>query len=126
MPNRKVQFRSIEVFRDGDPVGKGEIYWTFNVGDNKVSERPARDGVKAGNGESIRLNDSMVVHDLDGRDELEITGSVGDNDPGSANESDFFRHTYTRGDNWGVGSHTARLRDGRKFDVAVHYTVSNA
>lgn len=126
MPSRNVQFRSIEVFRDGDPVGKGEIYWNFHVGGNKVSDRPARDGVKAGNGETIRLNDSLVVHDLNGRDELEITGSVGDNDPGSANESDFFRHTFTRGDSWGLGSHTARLRDGRKFDVAVHYTVSTA
>lgn len=122
MGTRKtIEFRHIEVKKDGDPVGQGEIAYDFEVNGHTVASGGP---VKAGNNSSISINQSLPVL-LDDEDSLIITGSVYDIDNGSKNEGGTFRHVYQkRGNNWGSGPHTIKINDRRKFAVEVDYNIS--
>ncbi len=126
MADRKVTFRQLQVHKDGEPIGKGELYYTLYVGDHKVVERTRTNPVKIGSGGVLNINESEIVRSLGASEDLVISGTVSEKDPGSAEESDSFRHSYSQGDSWGLGAHEARLMDGRKFDVTLEYDITEA
>jgi hypothetical protein len=125
MADFRVTFVDIDVHKDGDGVfnGKGDLYWALKVDGVAVSTRSVGNPRKTGAGESIDLQDESMTVTKSGSQNLVVSGSVSDRDPG-ADETASFTHNYTSVDSWGsTAPHAARLTDG-KLDVTVNYTIT--
>ena len=122
----KVTFTDIEVIRDGDPLDRGEIYWSFKVDGSVVSSRTSGNPEKIGSGGTITLGQNATVT-KSGQigTNLVISGSVSEKDSGlnGKDESASFTHNYTIGNDWGTGNpHTIPLTD-KNMSVVVNYLV---
>jgi hypothetical protein len=120
--NLQITFTDIEVHRDGDPIDRGELYWSLRVDGVSVSSRSAVTPLTIDSPGAISLGSSRTVAKSAGASLL-VSGSVSEQDSGPNNdETGSFSHTYVAGNNWGVGSHTAHLLDSN-LDVTVKYTI---
>jgi hypothetical protein len=125
MVNRKVTVERIVVHNNGEKSGKGEFYWSFSANGKLIEQNKKNPMKKVEDGDTIDLGDSVIVNGLQGSNTLTVSGSVSERDGLSKNETDFFERTYSRGDNWGIGSYHARLQD-HPLDVTVYYKIENA
>ena len=115
------------VVRDnGESPGKGELMWNL-MADDIVIEELAGAGRKVGDGETILLGNSTTVTKAPTAS-LTVLGNVSEKDDflKGGDDSASFRHTYTAANNWGIGSKTAVLNDGKHLDVTVYYTIAKA
>ena len=120
--NLQVTFTSIDVHRDGDPIDRGELYWSLRVDGVAVSTRFSAQPLTIDSPGAISLGSSRTVAKAASAS-LVVSGSVSEFDSGANNdESGAFTHSYVAGNNWGVGSHTAHLLDSN-LDVTVYYTI---
>jgi hypothetical protein len=123
----KVTMNKLYIRDNGEAPGKGEIYYSL-MADSEViealSEGQAR---KVGDGETIILGNSAQVTKSPG-EALTILGDVSERDGGlkGADDNAQFKHVYTAANNWGIGSHTAKLSDGKHLDVTVYYSIAKA
>lgn len=122
----KVTMNKIVVRDNGESPGKGELYWSLLVDDQaiEVLDRPGR---KTSDGETIVLGNSGTVT-KDKNATLTVLGNVSEKDDflKGGDDTASFRHVYTEANNWGLGSHTASLNDGKHLDVTVYYTIAKA
>lgn len=122
----KVTMNKILVRDNGEAPGKGELYWSLQVDDQtiEVLDSPGR---KTGDGETIILGNSGTVT-KDRNATLTVLGNVSEKDGflKGADDTASFRHVYTEANDWGLGSHTAKLSDGKHLDVTVYYTIAKA
>jgi hypothetical protein len=119
----KVTFTDIEVTRDGDPLDRGELYWSFKVDGSEVASRSSSNPLTIGSGGTISLGQSATVTKSGAvGTNLVISGSVSDKD-GGKDESAPFSISYNQGDNWGTNNpHTAHLVDNN-LDVTLNYII---
>jgi len=122
----KVTFTDIEVIRDGDPMDKGEIYWSLKVDGSVVTSRSVDNPYKIGSGGTITLGQSATVT-KSGQigTNLIISGSVSEKDSGlnGKDESASFSNNYNSGGNWGTSNpHAVPLTD-KNLDVVLNYIV---
>lgn len=122
----KVTMNKIIVRDNGESPGKGELYWSL-MADDQVIEELASPGRKVGDGETIILGNSATVT-KGANATLTVLGNVSEKDDflKGGDDTASFRHSYTAANNWGVGSKTAKLGDGKHLDVTVYYTIANA
>jgi len=123
----KVTMSKILVNDNGDNPGKSELYWSLMVDDQIIDALDAATPRKVGDGETILLGNSATVTKGDNA-ALVVLGNVSDSDSflKGADDTASFRTSYTRANDWGVGSHTARLSDGKHLDVQVYYSIARA
>lgn len=123
----KVTMNKILVTDNGESPGKGELYWSLMVDDQVIDELSVNSPRKTGDGETIVLGNSGTVTKGDTAT-LTVLGNVSEKDSflKGADDTASFRHSYTSANNWGIGSHTARLSDGKHLDVTVYYTIARA
>ena len=123
----KVTMNKILVNDNGEAPGKGEFYWSLMVDDQVIDSLDVSRPRKVGDGETILLGNSATVTKGDAAI-LTVLGNVSEKDSflKGADNSASFRSTFTGANNWGVGSHTAKLSDGKHLDVAVYYTIARA
>jgi hypothetical protein len=123
----KVTMNKILVNDNGEAPGKGEMYWSLMVDDEVIDELDVATPRKVGDGETILLGNSATVA-KDGGATLVVLGNVSERDSflKGADDTASFRASYTEASNWGVGSHVARLSDGKHLDVAVYYSIARA
>src|ERR1700752_81871 len=114
----KITMNKLYIRDNGEAPGKGEIYYSL-MADSEViealSEGQAR---KVGDGETIILgNSDLVTKSADAA--LTVLGEVCERDGGRKGAADpaLFKHVYRAANNWGIGSHTAKLSDGKHLDV---------
>ncbi len=122
----KVTMNKIFVKDNGESPGKGELYWSL-MADDQVIEALDSPGRKTGDGETIILgNSATVTKDRDAT--LTVLGNVSEKDDflKGGDDTASFKHVYTEANDWGLGSHTARLSDGKHLDVTVYYTIAKA
>jgi hypothetical protein len=106
MPTIQVIFDNIEVHRDGDPIDRGELYWSLRVDGVSVSTRSSANPMTIDSPNTIPLGSSRTVAKALS-DHLAVSGSVSEQDPGNGNdELAPFNHDYVAGNNWGVGKHS--------------------
>lgn len=117
----KVTFTTINIRNNGEPSGKGEIYYELLVDDHQVASRPVSNPLKLADGETVAVNQSYSVTKTSGQT-LTVEGSVSEKDDLSKDEFATFNDQYTDPGNWGLGTHNRTLRDG-KLDVTVNYKV---
>ena len=123
----KVTMNKLYIRDNGEAPGKGEVYYSL-MADSEViealSEGQAR---KVGDGETIILGNSALVTKSTNAT-LTILGDVSERDSGlkGADDTVLFKHVYTAANNWGIGSHTAKMSDGRHLDVTVYYSIAKA
>jgi hypothetical protein len=117
----KVTFTTINIRNNGELSGKGEIYYELIVDDQTVKSVPRTNPMKLADGETLTINQSHPVTKQAGQT-LTIQGSVSEKDGLSKDEFDSFKDPYTNAENWGLGTHSRTLRDG-KLDVVVNYKV---
>lgn len=120
----KVTIKSIAVNNNGEPTGKGEVWYRFDIDGKMLVELPVDNPRKTSDGDVIFLNESRTVSKT-GNDILEIFGTVSEKDWPSKDETVNFRQQYTAADGWGVGTHDVNRKDG-KLDVTVHYEIAKA
>jgi hypothetical protein len=119
----RVTFTDIEVTRDGDPIDRGEIYWSLKVDGSVVSSRSVANPLKIGSGGTISLGSSKTVtKSSTSGSNLVVSGSVSEKDGVGQDDYAPFTHTFTAGSNWGAGAHTAHLAD-KNLDVTVNYII---
>jgi hypothetical protein len=123
----KVTMSKILVNDNGDNPGKSELYWSLMVDDQIIDSLDAATPRKVGDGETILLGNSATVTKGDNA-ALVVLGNVSDSDAflKGADDTASFKASYTRANDWGVGSHTARLSDGKHLDVQVYYSIARA
>ena len=116
----RVSIDNIEVVKDGDPSGKGELYWYFRADSTKIDDRGVSSTKKVSSGENIPIGKSATVVKNPG-ETLVIYGSVSDKDSGfdGADETASFSLSYTDTTNWGAGPIDERLSQGA-LDVTVY------
>jgi hypothetical protein len=119
----KVTVDNLEVLRDGDPSGQGELYWYFRADSSKIDERGVNNPRKTASGENIAINKWATVEKDPGQT-LTIYCSVSDKDSGfdGADETNSFKLYFTESDNWGAGAFDGRISDG-PLEVVVHGRV---
>jgi hypothetical protein len=123
----KVTMNKLYIRDNGEAPGKGEVYYSL-MADSEViealSEGQAR---KVGDGETLILGNSAQVAKRPG-EALTVLGDVSERDSGlkGADDSAHFKHVYTAAENWGIGSHMAKLSDGKHLDVTVYYSITKA
>lgn len=119
----KVTFVDINVSKDGDPIDRGEIYFSLKVDGAIVTNRSSGNPYKIGSGGTIQLGNSTTVTKAGTvGTKLVVNGSVSEQDSG-VDETQSFSRTHEVGDNWGTGSlHSVSLVD-KNLDVTVHYLV---
>lgn len=124
MANRKVILEKLKVNKDGDRLDKGELYWSFTANSKAMTERPRNNVLKVKNGQIVSLgNEDLIVNGLRGTDTLTVEGFVAEKDGAfSSDERGDFRHIHSEGDKWGLGSHTASIKDGA-LDVILYYRI---
>lgn len=121
----KVTFSDIEVTRDGDPVDRGEVYWSFKVDGAVVSSRSVANPYTIGSGGTISLGNSKTITKSSAMGtNLVVSGSVSEKDSGlgGKDDTDSFTHSYTSGNNWGTGAHSANLVDNN-LNVTLNYLI---
>ena len=118
-----VTFENIAVTNNGEPSGKGEIYWLFQVDGETVSERTVSNARKTVDGETIAISALRRVAKTSGQN-LTVYGTVSEKDDLSKDEMATFFDSFKPSDNWGArsGIYTRRLADG-KLDVTVSYRI---
>jgi hypothetical protein len=128
MPQLRISFQKIDVIDDGDRAtdGKGEFNYHFSVDSDMVVSEESRQGVKASNGDTIRLNGEIIktVPDtglitLRG-DVIELDNNALNTDGGHDKAS--FQTTFRQSNGWGIGPHTHSLQ-ANKMKVKVHYNI---
>jgi hypothetical protein len=125
MANRiKVTFQTINVIEDGEPIGRGDLYWNFLVDNHVVDTRSASNPIKVSNGSTVNLSKSYILTKEPGQI-LTIEGSVGERDNLDKDDFDRFSEEYTIHENWGFGTHKINLVD-RKLNVMVYYKIERA
>jgi hypothetical protein len=120
----KVTIKNITVNNNGEPIGKGELYWRFDVDGAMLVEQSIDQARKTNDGEVIVVNEPRIVSKV-GNDILDIFGTISEKDSLSKDENVYFRHQYTEADGWGRGTHDVNRKYG-KLDVTVHYEIANA
>jgi len=116
----------ILVSDNGESPGKGELTYSL-LADDQVIEALGSPGRKVGDGETILLgNSATVTKSIEAT--LTVLGNVTELDGflKGADDTASFKHTYTTANNWGIGSHTAVLKDGKHLNVTVYYTIAKA
>ncbi|MBK9162005.1 MAG: hypothetical protein IPM27_10680 [Nitrosomonadales bacterium] len=121
MTRRRVVVESIQVHNNGEPFGKGELYWNISANGRIITERHASGALSVSDGEVIPLNEELIVR-IPPNGQLVISGSVSDRDRNTRDESANFQRTYSNNDNWGLGGYDVRLVDG-PLDVTLHYRI---
>jgi hypothetical protein len=116
----KVGIDNIEVVRDGDPSGKGELYRYFRADSTKITDRGVSNPGKTASGENIPIGESATVQKNPG-ETLVVYGSVSDKDGGfdGADETASFNLVVNEGSNWGAGPINERISQGA-LDVTVY------
>ena len=117
----KVTFTTINVTNNGEWTGKGELYWELLVDSQQVASRALSNTLKVADGETIPITQSWPVTKESGQT-LTIEGSVSERDNLDKDDFDKFTHTYSKAENWGLGSHKHTLRDGN-LNVTVNYKI---
>lgn len=122
----KVTFVDIEVTRDGDPIDKGEIYWSLKVDGSVVTSRSVGNPLTIGSGGTITLggNANVTKSGAIGTN-LVVSGSISEKDSflGGKDDSGSFVHNYNLGNDWGTGNpHTAHIVDNN-LDVTLNYLI---
>jgi hypothetical protein len=120
MPNIRVTIDQIEVTKDGDPSGKGQLYWLFKANNTTISSKSVSAPKKVSSGENIDINATQTIT-VDDNDTLRVYLSVSDKDSGfdGADESVSRNLTYDASNNWGDGPLRVNLSDG-PLDVTVY------
>jgi len=123
----KITMNKIQVTKDGDSPGRSELYWSLMVDDQEIAARSVNDPYKAGDGDTIVLGQSGEVT-KGSNAALTVLGSVSDKDGflKGGDDTASFKTVYTSANNFGVGSHTVRLSDGKHLDVSVDYSIARA
>ena len=124
----KITMNKIAVIKDGDSPGESEIYYTLMVDDQIIDALDENQARKTGDGDTIIIGNSATVT-KSASASLTVLGNVSDNDGFLKGDDDTgaFRHVYTAANNWGIGSHAARVRDGKgHLDVTVYYSIAGA
>jgi hypothetical protein len=118
--NIRVSIDIIEVIKDGDPSGEGEIYWLFRADNSTIDSRSVNSFLKVSSGENIEIGEEITVSKNPG-ELLVIYGSVSDKDGGfdGADETDSFQIYARDTNNWSAGPIRERLTKGA-LDVVVH------
>jgi hypothetical protein len=122
----KVTMNKIVVNKDGDFPDQGEFSWNLMADDQLIASL-GPPGRKVGDGDTIILGQSGEVT-KSSTATLVVLGNVTEYDSvlkGGDDKGDF-KHVYTKANNFGVGSHTAHLSDGKNLDVTVYYTIAKA
>lgn len=120
MQTIKVTIDNLLVTGDGDPSGKGEIYWYFSANSQTIDERTVNNPRKTASGENISIHqDTTVV--VPSNNVLAIYCSVSDKDSGldGADESAAATLSFTAANNWGAGTFKKTLTD-KNLNVTVH------
>lgn len=109
----RVSIDTIEVIKDGDPSGKGELYWYFHADSSKIAFKGVNNVRKTASGENISINKSVTVHKDPGQT-LVVYGSVSDKDSGfdGKDETGSFHLSFNELDNWGAGTINESITDG--------------
>jgi hypothetical protein len=120
----KVTFIDIDVHSDGDPIGRGEIYWGFKVDGRVVTSRSVANPMIMGSNGTIALGASATVTKSGAvGTKLVVSGSLSEKDNDDKDESDSFTDTFTSGDDWGTGVvQHKQLSDGN-LNVTLNYIV---
>ena len=120
----KVTFVDIEVNSDGDPIGKGEIYWSLKVDGRIITSRSVGNPLIIGSGGTINLGASTTVTKSGAvGTKLVVSGSVSEQDNDDADELAPFSLSYTSGDDWGTGGvHHIDCVD-RNLNATVTYII---
>lgn len=123
----KVTMNKILVIGNGESPGKGELYWSLMVDDQIIDSVDVKSSRKVGDGETILIGNSATVTKSQ-RATLTVLGNVSEKDAllKGTDDSGSFKNTFTEANNWGIGSHTAKLSDGKHLDVSVFYTIAKA
>ena len=119
----RVSIDNIEVVRDGDPSGKGELYWYFRADSTKIDERGVNNPRKTSSGENVVIGKAATVLKNPG-ETLVVYGSVSDKDSGfdGADETASFNLNFSEISNWGAGPIEERISHG-PLDVTVYGRV---
>jgi hypothetical protein len=120
----KVTFQTIDVIKDGEPIGRGEVYYNFLVDNHVVDTRSASNPIKVSDGATINLTKSYTLSKEAGQ-VLTIAGTVGEKDNLDKDDFDRFSEEYTSQTNWGFGTHKINLND-RNLNVMVNYKIERA
>ena len=109
----RVTIDTLEGEKDGDPSGKGELYWYFHVDSNQIARRTVSNAKKTASGEDIDIGKSKTVSKNPGETMI-VYGSVSDKDSGfdGADETGSFRLYFTEAENWGAGPIEEVISDG--------------
>ena len=122
----KVTFIDIIVTRDGDPLDRGEVYWSFKVDGSVVTSRSVANPLTIGSGGTITLGASSTVTKSGAvGTNIVVSGSVSEKDSGfgGKDDSDSFSHSYTAGSNWGTSNpHPVNLVDNN-LNVTLNYII---
>jgi hypothetical protein len=120
MPDIRITIDQIEVTKDGDPSGEGELYWLFKANNTTLSSKSVSAPEKVSSGGNIDLNATQTIT-VDDNDTLRVYLSVSDKDSGfdGADESASRNLTYYASNNWGDGPLQVNLSNG-PLDVTVY------
>jgi hypothetical protein len=83
----RVSLDNIEVVKDGDPSGQGDLYWYFRADGIKIADRGVSSPRKTASGEHIPIGKSVTVVKNPG-ETLVLYGAISDKDSGT----DLVRH----------------------------------
>jgi hypothetical protein len=122
----KVTFIDLQVTRDGDPLHKGKIYWSFKVDGSVVTSRSVANPLTIGSGGTITLGASSTVTKSGAvGTNIVVSSSVSEKDSflGGKDDSDSFSHSYTSGSNWGTGNPHAVNLVANNLDVTLNYII---
>jgi hypothetical protein len=123
----KVTMNKLYIRDNGEAPGKGEIYYSLMADSEVIEALGEGQARRVGDGETFILGNSAQVAKSPG-EALTVLGNVSERDSGfkGADDSVQFKHVYTAAENWGIGSHTAQLSDGKHLDVTVYYSIAKA
>lgn len=117
----RVTFIEIVVNKDGDPIGRGSLYWSFSVDGVEVTSRNIQNPFTTGSGTNIPLGQTYTVTKSRGAS-LTVSGSVSEKDDLDKDENGTFSDNYV-GNGWGTGVvHSPHIVD-RNLDVNVNYKI---
>jgi len=122
----KVTFIDMEVIRDGDPIDRGEIFWSFKVDGSAVTSRSVNNPLTIGSGGTITLGQNATVTKSGAPGtNLVVSGSVSEKDSflGGRDDSASFTDNFNSGNGWGTNNpHAVRLIDNN-LDITLNYIV---
>jgi hypothetical protein len=123
----RVSIDNLEVVKDGDPSGQGELYWYFRADSTKIADRGVSNPRKTASGENIPIGESVTVVKNPG-ETLVIYGSVSDKDSGAdgADETASFHLSYNETTNWGAGPINERISQGTARAAPVYDRAGEA